>query len=191
MRYTPLLTAGWFLCAPLSLSAAAAAQPSPVGFDSSFIQVRTLPGFSTPLISRGRVRIDNAHGFLWEITSPYHYVFEMSGDQVQEQLPDGTVRHLSPAQTPWLAAVERIFMSALAGNRSDLSRYFEVSVKQLPEGQSILLTPKPGPMASTIRSIQVTETAPGHPQRLVIRENTGGSMDIRFATGSSTASGSS
>ena len=98
---------------------------------SSFVQTRTLPGFSTPLVSRGKVHIDNAHGFRWEITSPYHYVFEMDGEHAQEQLPDGTVRQLDPQQTPWLAAVERIFISALAGNRSDLQQYFDVDIKQL------------------------------------------------------------
>jgi hypothetical protein len=46
-------------------------------------------------------------------------------------------------------------------------------------------------MASAIRSIQVMESAPGHPQRLVIREISGGSMDIRFDTEPIPASGSS
>jgi hypothetical protein len=155
--------------------------------DSTFVQTRTLPGFSTPLISHGVMRFDPAHGFHWEITAPYHYVFEMNGKQAQEQLPDGSVRQLDPDQTPWLAAVEHIFISALAGNTSDLQRYFELAVTPVGKGRQVMLTPKPGPMASAIVSIQVTESAPGHPQRLVIKETSGGRMDIRFSPVSKTA----
>jgi len=189
MKYAHILAAAWILCTPFAVSAAGNIPSLPTGFDSSFVQTRTLPGFSTPLVSRGKLHIDNAHGFRWEITSPYHYVFEMDGEDAQEQLPDGTTRHLNPEQTPWLAAVERIFVSALTGDRTDLQHYFEVHVTQLPKGQRILLTPKPGPLANTINSIQVIEAAPGHPQRLVIKENSGGSMDIRFGPESRTASG--
>ena len=190
MKYTRILTGAWLLCAAFAVYAAGNIPSLPTGFDSSFVQTRTLPGFNLPLVSRGTLHIDNTHGFRWEITSPYHYVFEMDGEDAQEQLPDGTIRHLNPEQTPWLAAVEHIFVSALAGDRTDLQQYFVVNVTQLPKGQRILLTPKPGPMANAINNIQVTETAPGHPERLVIKENSGGSMDIRFGPESRTASGS-
>ncbi len=190
MKYTHILTGAWILCAASAVYAAGNIPSSPTGFDSSFIQTRTLPGFSVPLVSRGTLHIDNTHGFRWEITSPYHYVFEMDGKNAQERLPDGTIRHLNPEQTPWLATVEHILISALAGDRTDLQRYFVVNVTQLPMGQRILLTPKPGPMANAINNILVTETAPGHPQRLVIKDNSGGSMDIRFGPESHTASGS-
>jgi hypothetical protein len=36
-------------------------------------------------------------------------------------------------------------------------------------------------MANAIVSIEVTESAPGHPQALVIKETSGGRMDIRFS----------
>lgn len=155
--------------------------PAAASVDSTFVQTRTLPGFSAPLVSHGIMRFDQTHGFHWEITSPYHYVFEMNGRQAREQLPDGSVRHLDPDQTPWLAAVEHIFISALAGNTADLQRYFEITATPAGKGRQVTLTPKPGPMANAIVSIQVTESAPGHPQRLVIRETSGGRMDIRFS----------
>jgi hypothetical protein len=105
----------------------------------------------------------------------------MNGKQSHEELPDGTTRQLDPDKTPWLAAVEHIFISALAGDHSDLERYFVVAVTPLAVGERISLTPKPGPMADAIVSIQVTETAPGHPERLEIKETSGGLMDIRFS----------
>lgn len=174
---------GWLLLCVASISLAANDKlPATTNsVDSTFVQTRTLPGFSTPLVSHGIMRFDQAHGFHWEITSPYHYVFEMNGKQAQEQLPDGSVRHLNPDQTPWLAAVEHIFISALAGNNSDLQRYFEVTVTPLGKGRRVMLIPKPGPMADAIVSIQVTESAPGHPQQLDIKETSGGRMDIRFS----------
>lgn len=164
-----------------ALYAANGTTPAVTSVDSTFVQTRTLPGFSKPLISHGIMRFDQTHGFHWEITAPYHYVFEMNGKQAQEQLPDGSVRHLNPDQTPWLAAVEHIFISALAGNNSDLQRYFNVTVTPHGKGRQVALIPKPGPMSDAIVSIQVTESAPGHPQELVIKETSGGHMDIRFS----------
>jgi hypothetical protein len=181
MRYARLLAGACLLCAVLAARAADDTPPQVAGFDSTFVQTRTLPGFSAPLISHGIMRFDPAHGFHWEITSPYHYVFEMNGKQAHEQLPDGTRRDLDPEQTPWLAAVEHIFVSALGGDRADLESYFAIAVTPLSAGQRVSLTPKPGPMANAIVSIEVTESAPGHPQRLEIRETSGGRMDIVFS----------
>lgn len=190
MKSTHMLMGAWIFCTALAASAAGTIPSLPTDFDSSFVQTRTLPGFSAPLVSRGKLHVDSTHGFRWEITWPYHYVFEMNGEHVQEQLPDGTTRQLNAEQTPWLAAVERIFVSALAGDRTDLQQYFVVNVTQLTKGQRILLTPKPGPMANAINNIQVTESAPGHPEQLLINEKSGGSMDIRFSPESSTTTGS-
>ncbi|HET6655856.1 MAG TPA: outer membrane lipoprotein carrier protein LolA [Gammaproteobacteria bacterium] len=161
---------------------AQAAAPPVSGFAAKFIETRTLPGFDTPLVSHGIMRFDREQGFHWEITKPYRYVFEMDAGRAKEVLPDGTVRQLDPDETPWLEAVEHIFVSALAGDRSDLARYFNVDIQPLPEGEGrhVTLTPKPGAMAKVIDRIEVTETAPGQPRRLQIDEAGGGHMDIRF-----------
>ena len=159
---------------------AAPSPQAPAAFSADFVQTRTLPGFRTPLVSHGVLRIDPAKGFRWEITAPYHYLFEMHGARAQEQLPDGTLRQLDPDQTPWLAAVERIFVAALSGDQSKLQQYFDVSVQSLAHGRRILLIPKPGPVAQAIARIQVLESAPGRPQQLDIQEASGGSMQIHF-----------
>lgn len=179
MKWQAILAGTLILCAALGVRAADGSTTTP-SFDASFVQTRSLPGFGAPLVSHGFLRFDAAHGFRWEITAPYHYVFVMNGGQAHEELPDGSTRQLDPSQTPWLAAVEHIFISALSGNRSDLQQYFDVVTQHLSRGQRITLTPKPGPIAEAIISIQVTERAPGHPEQLEIRETSGGRMDIRF-----------
>lgn len=171
----PLALALW------GASALAADLPPPVTqFDSRFVQTRSLPGFSAPLTSHGMMRFDKEHGFRWEITDPYHYVFEMNGTSATETLPDGSVRRLDPAETPWLAAVQHIIVNALSGDRSDLQRYFQVTVVPLPQGERVELTPKPGAMSEAIAGIRVTESAPGHPELIEIKETSGDHMDIRF-----------
>ncbi|HET7674884.1 MAG TPA: outer membrane lipoprotein carrier protein LolA [Gammaproteobacteria bacterium] len=150
------------------------------GFNASFVQTRTLPGFKTPIVSRGKMRVDPRSGFYWEVDSPYHYVFAMRDGHVREELPDGTVRTLKPDEKPWLAAVEHIFVGALAGNRAELERYFNIAIAPLAKGRRVTLTPKPGALAKVIERIRVTESAPGQPQNLEIREVSGGRMDIRF-----------
>ena len=159
-----------------------AAEPPlpPASFAASFVQTREVQGFATPLVSHGNMSYDKARGFHWEITQPYHYLFEMNGKQAHEELPDGTKRDLDPDQTPWLAAVEHIFISALSGDRSQLEAYFSVVQKPAAGGSQLSLTPKPGAIANAIKHIEVTESAPGRPQHLEIFETSGGHMDIRF-----------
>jgi hypothetical protein len=167
----------------LACATASAAEPSapPASFAADFVQTRTLPGFSTPLVSHGDMGYDATHGFHWEITQPYHYLFEMNGKQAHEELPDGTKRDLDPDQTPWLAAVEHIFISALSGDRAELQRYFSVvSRSAAGGGDELTLAPKPGAIANAITRIEVTESAPGRPQHLEIFETSGGHMEIRF-----------
>lgn len=186
MKQAALLTGALCLCAAIGAGAADSAPPAPDHFDSKFVQTRSLPGFSTPLVSHGVMRFDKQHGFYWEITDPYHYVFQMNGAAAQETLPDGSVRHLDPQQAPWLAAVQHIIVNALSGDRSDLERYFTVTVTPLPKGERVDLAPKQGPMEEAITSIRVTESAPGHPEEIEIRETSGDRMDIRFSAAAAT-----
>lgn len=181
MKHAAALIAVLWLGAPSGVRAADPTPPTIDHFDSKFVQTRSLPGFSTPLVSHGIMRFDKQHGFYWEITDPYHYVFQMNGAAAQETLPDGSTRHLDPQQTPWLAAVQHIIVSALSGDRSDLLRYFTVTVTPLAQGERVNLVPKPGPMAEAISAIQVTESAPGHPGDIEIKETSGDRMDIRFS----------
>lgn len=168
-------------CAFAACGAAVAATPAaPSALKLSFVETRTLPGFTTPLISHGVLSVDAARGFRWEITAPYHYVFEMRGGEAQEQLPDGSVRQLDPEQAPWLAAVEQVFMGAVSGDVVQLQRYFELQIAPLAQGRRITLTPKPGALSQAITQIQVTEAAPGQPRQIDIRETSGGSMQLRF-----------
>lgn len=164
----------------LCLAAVAQAEAPPGSFAASFVQTRSVPGFDTPIVSRGTMSYDKSKGFHWEVTRPYHYVFEMNGKQAHEQLPDGTRHDLDPEQTPWLAAVEHIFISALSGDRSQLEAYFTVAEKPVPQGRELTLTPKAGAIAQAIDRIEVEESAPGKPRHLQIFETAGGHMDIRF-----------
>jgi len=164
----------------LSATLAQAADAPPASFAASFVQTRSVPNFDTPIVSHGNMSYDKVRGLHWEITQPYHYLFEMNGKQAHEELPDGTKRDLDPDQTPWLAAVEHIFISALSGDRSQLQAYFNVVEKPAAQGEDLTLTPKPGPIANAIGRIEVEESAPGRPQHLQIFETSGGHMDIRF-----------
>src|SRR5579859_1674487 len=133
----------------LCIASIASADTPPASFAASFVQTRTVPNFDTPIVSHGNMRYDRVNGFHWEVTAPYHYLFEMNGKLAHEELPDGTKRDLDPDQTPWLAAVEHIFISALSGDRAELMTYFSVSSKPAADGTALTLTPKLGAIAST------------------------------------------
>ncbi|MDE2234181.1 MAG: outer membrane lipoprotein carrier protein LolA [Gammaproteobacteria bacterium] len=152
----------------------------PGKFNSAFMQTRSIPGFKTPLVSYGIVHVDGVHGFRWQVNSPYHYVFLMQGDKAEELQPDGSVRELKAENTPWLEAVQHIFMAAVAGDLSELQNYFHLEITRLASGQQISMTPRTSAMAAAIESIQLIETTPGQPKQLLIREKSGGRIDIRF-----------
>lgn len=156
------------------------AAQAPDAFAAHFVQTRTLPGFEQPLVSHGEMRFSAAEGFHWQIDKPYRYVFDMREGEASEELPDGTRRTLEPDQTPWLKAVERMFVGALSGDQARLERYFNVTIEPLEHGRHVSLEPRPGALAQVITRIEVTETAPGHPQRLEIDEVSGAHMDVRF-----------
>lgn len=171
----------WVGLALVALMASAfASAAAPGNFAAEFVQTRTLPGFDQPLVSHGEMRFSAETGFHWEITQPYHYVFDMKDGIARELLPDGTTRTLTSEQTPWLKAVERLFVGALSGDREDMTRHFKLDAQALEQGRQVTLTPKPGAMAKVITQIRVTEDSPGHPRRLVIDEVSGAHMDIRF-----------
>ncbi|MGH8398342.1 MAG: LolA family protein [Gammaproteobacteria bacterium] len=161
---------------------AGAAKPElpapPKAFTAKFVETRTLPGFDQPLVSHGLVTFKRARGVTWEVTSPYHYVFKMNPSGVEEQMPDGSVRHLDAQQAPWLGVVQQVFSGALAGDTSELEQYFDVQVTKLKDGRRIELTPKPGAMSQVIKHISVVEA--GTPQSLRIDEASGGRIEIRF-----------
>ena len=165
----------------------AAAADMPQSFAAKFVQTRTLPGFDKPLVSHGEMRFSADGVFHWQIDKPYHYVFEMRGDTAREELPDGTRRTLKPDQTPWLKAVQRMFVGALSGDQARLKRYFEVTIRPLDDGRHVTLVPRPGAMAKVVQRIEVTETAPGQPRHMVLEEVSGAHMDIRFTPDSAGA----
>lgn len=160
---------------------ALAAPPSGV-FAASFVQSRTQPGFTQPLVSHGELRVDPHQGFTWTITKPYHYVFAMQGERAHEVLPDGTRRELTTANAPWLAAVEHIFVAALSGNQTELEQYFHVQVTAAAggHGRHVVLTPRVGAMANVIARIAVTENAAGRPSSLDVRDRSGATMNVQF-----------
>lgn len=172
----------WLILTLVVLAAHAADAPAPTHFDSRFVQTRRLHGFDAPITSKGIMRFDKTQGFHWEITSPYHYEFEMNGGGARETLPDGTVRRLDASQTPWLSAVQHIIVGALSGDRSELKRYFTIVVTPQAKGDRVVLTPKPSAMSDAIIRITVTESAPGSPREIAIQEASGDQMTIRFTS---------
>ena len=167
-------------CTALIRVAAGTVTAAPGHFDSAFVQTRTIPGFKTPLVSYGVVHVDGVHGFRWQVNSPYHYVFLMQGDKAKELQPDGSVRELKSEDTPWLETVQHVFMAAMAGDQSELRNYFHLKITRLTNGQQISMTPRTSAISAAIESIQLIETTPGQPEQLLIKEKSGGRIDIRF-----------
>ncbi len=171
----------------LLLTTSALAVPATDGFAADFVQTRTLPGFDEPIISHGHLSFDQASGFRWEITRPYHYLFQMQDGVARETLPDGSQRTLDAADTPWLKVVQQVFVAGLSGDGEELTRYFNVEITPLENGSRVTMVPRSKAMAEAIRRITVIENAAGQPEELALDEASGGHMTIRFMPASTPA----
>lgn len=167
------------LVLPLA-GAAAETDAAPADFAARFVQTRTLPDFTAPLVSRGVVRFSGADDFAWTVEQPYHYAFVLEGGRAHETLPDGTRRDLAAGEVPWLALVQRIFAATLSGDEQRLARYFDIHEAPAASGRVLVLEPRAEAITETIRRIRVEERRPGAPRALHIEETGGGRMDIRF-----------
>jgi hypothetical protein len=94
-------------------------------------------------------------GVIWEIEHPFRAAYVLREDQTVEVSADGreTVRR---AQDDAVSArVGRILNALVHGDAKALEQWFGIEARIDGQRWSIVLTPRPGPIASFLKSMQI------------------------------------
>jgi hypothetical protein len=122
---------------------------------ADYVQTRRVADVQRPLIARGRMLVWGRDGVIWEIEQPFRAVYVLREDQTVEVSADGreTVRR---AQDDAVSArVGRILNALVHGDAKSLEQWFGIDARMEGPRWSIVLTPRPGPIASFLKSMQI------------------------------------
>jgi hypothetical protein len=122
---------------------------------ADYVQTRRMADVKRPLVARGRMLVWGRDGVIWEIEQPFRAAYVLREDQTVEVSADGreTVRR---AQDDAVSArVGRILNALVHGDAQSLEQWFGIEARIEGPHWSIVLTPRPGPIASFLKSMRI------------------------------------
>jgi hypothetical protein len=146
---------------------------------AEFVQTKHMLDVERPIIARGRMLVAGRAGVIWEIERPLKTTIVLREDTTIQIAPDGR-RTVRRSQDDAVAArVGRILTALLTGDAKALEQWFEVGVRMASEERwTISLSPRPGPMAAFLKSMQVSGNE--FVEAVGIEETSGDATQIRF-----------
>ncbi len=106
-----------------------------------FTEYKYLSILSEPLILEGRVRYRAPDYVKKEYTDPESESYEVRGDNLTIEFPDGRRRDLSIDEHPVLRAFVESYRATLAGDLETLRKYFELELGGRMQEWQLRLTP--------------------------------------------------
>jgi hypothetical protein len=146
---------------------------------ADFVQERHMTVLEQPLTSQGRLTFSADEGVLWSILEPYPVVILLRRDEILEWADDGTSRRLNAGGNPIYVALADVFLSALAGNATGLTRTFTASPTIDGETWRLELVPQDALVGTAIDRIELSGARYVESVRIV--ESRGDETLIRFS----------
>ena len=113
-----------------------------VGADGNFTERKYFSILNEPLVSTGRVVYQSPDYVRKEYDDPGSESYEVRGDELTIEYPDGRRRDLSIDDHPLLRAFVESYRGTLAGDLEGLRRYFELDVDGHMDAWQLRLTPR-------------------------------------------------
>ena len=166
---------------------AGAAEPAPLPekapcrvISAEFIQIRRLAELDMEIRIRGRMTSELDGRLRWQVDAPVRSVTVIDREKLTHY--DGETKKLSVIRQetfPWLRILRDSLDDWLSGDKSRLSRRFQVSA---PRPRTVRLVPRDGAQKKLFRSVEL-EFAEKEDLITVIRiwESTGDRLEIRFS----------
>lgn len=152
-----------------------------------FTQVKHLHMLNDRLEAKGRMYFSQPNKLRWEYTTPYQYLFILSGSKVYVG-SNGRHDVIDTDQNRVFKEIARIMMSTVTGTALSNTKDFAVSVSDNGQQWQVTLTPKKGDLRKMFRSIVLDfAKSTSLVQALTINEKNGDHTDIRFNNLSTTA----
>jgi hypothetical protein len=120
-----------------------------------FIEQRNSDLFERPLILSGTLRYDSPARVEKQIDKPFKERYVVDGDALRIERNGKRPRTVSLREHPALWAFVESFRATLAGNRSTLQRFYEISLEGDREHWRLLLRPRNEQMRELVDSIKI------------------------------------
>jgi outer membrane lipoprotein-sorting protein len=152
LSFTPI--AAWAQAtADAELSQVMSALSSVRTAEGRFTERKYLSILSEPLVSEGTVRYRSPDYVRKEYDDPESETYEVRGDNLTIELPDGRRRDLSIDEHPVLRAFVESYRGTLAGDVETLSRYFALTLTGTMDDWSLTLTPRQAELAEHLSAV--------------------------------------
>jgi hypothetical protein len=123
---------------------------------ANYVQTRRMADVQRPQVARGRMLVWGRDGVIWEIDKPFRAAYVLREEQTIQIAADGrqTVRRAEDDAVS--ARVGRVLNAVVHGDTRALEQWFNIGARMEGGRWSIALTPRQGPMASFLKSMQIS-----------------------------------
>ena len=152
-----------------------------------FEQSKTIAVLPMPIRSSGVFEFTQGQGVVWETQEPIQNRIHLTAQGIYTQTADGNSETLQnqdnksqDSKSQGAGLVASIFMGVIAGDLTQLTRFFTLEANTQGEQWQLVLTPNTPNLAAYIHQIRLD----GHEftEQLHIAETNGDTTDIRFTT---------
>lgn len=123
---------------------------------AEFVQTRTMADLQRPLVSRGRMVVWGPGGVIWQVEKPVRVTFVLREESTLEIAADGTRTVRSARDDRGSARIGRVLRAVLKGDARTLGEWFDAEPRIAGERWSLALTPRKGPLAFYVKSVQLS-----------------------------------
>jgi hypothetical protein len=145
---------------------------------AEFEQTKQMADLQHPIVARGRMLVWGQTGVIWEIEEPVKNAIVLREHTTIRIDARGRRLTTRAEHDPAAARMGRVMNALLQGDTATLGQWFQIAAQIGAQGWSITLTPRKGPMAAFLKSMQVMGDK--FVRAVALDENNGDSTRIRF-----------
>ena len=145
---------------------------------ADFEQTKRMADLQQPMVASGRMLVWGEAGVLWEIERPVKMAIALREDTTVQVDAEGRRRTRRAADDAAAARIGRVLRALLHGDIPALEQWFQIAARLDGARWTIQLTPRKGPMAAFLASMQVSGER--HVEQVAIDETSGDATRIRF-----------
>jgi Outer membrane lipoprotein carrier protein LolA len=145
---------------------------------AEFEQTKQMADLQRPMVARGRMLVWGHTGVIWEMEEPVKNVIVLRENTTVRIDARGRRLTTRAEHDPAAARMGRVLNALLQGDTATLGQWFQIAAQIGAQGWSITLTPRKGPMAAFLNSMQVMGDR--FVQAVALDESNGDSTRIRF-----------